>query len=169
MTVLYTPRRHAPAGVVRVADVDDVRQVVRVARETGLELAVRAGGHSARRVRHRPTVGIVLDLRDLDTIDIDAAARTAWAGAGADRRRAYTAAAGEHGLAIGFGDTGSVGIGGITTGGGIGYLVRKYGLTIDNLARGRGRHGGWAVRHVDASTSPTCSGRSAAAAATSAS
>src|SRR5206468_59311 len=44
-----------------------------------------------------------------------------------------TTAVGEHGLAIGFGDTGSVGIGGITVGGGIGFLVRKYGMTIDNV------------------------------------
>ena len=44
-----------------------------------------------------------------------------------------TAGRGAHGLAIGFGDTGSVGIGGITLGGGVGYVARKYGLTIDNL------------------------------------
>ena len=44
-----------------------------------------------------------------------------------------TTAAGAHGLVVGFGDTGSVGIGGITLGGGVGYLVRKYGLTIDSL------------------------------------
>ena len=88
----------------------------------------------------------------------------------ADRRRAESAAVGAHDLAIGFGDTGSVGIGGITLGGGVGYLVRKYGLTIDSLlaARDRDRRRR-APRTSTPSTTPTCSGRSAAAAATSAS
>jgi hypothetical protein len=65
-------------------------------------------------------------------IEIDPEARTGWAEAGLTAREVSTAAA-SHGLAIGFGDTGSVGIGGITTGGGVGYLVRKHGLTIDSL------------------------------------
>src|SRR6185437_3573265 len=56
----------------------------------------------------------------------------AWVGGGATALAVAEAAA-EHGLAIGFGDTGSVGVGGITTGGGVGYLGRKYGLTIDSL------------------------------------
>ena len=63
-------------------------------------------------------------------IDVDG--RTAWAEAGLTAGE-YTNAAGEHGLATGFGDTGSVGLGGITLGGGVGYLVRKFGLTIDDL------------------------------------
>ncbi len=120
-----------PAVIVRAADVDDVRRVVALARETGLELAVRSGGHSG--AGHSTTDGgIVLDLRDLDGLEIDEASQTAWAGGGLTARD-YTSAAAEHGLATGFGDTGSVGIGGITTGGGIGYLVRKFGLTIDSL------------------------------------
>jgi hypothetical protein len=76
--------------------------------------------------------GVVLDLRSLDSIEIDGADRSVWAGAGLTAAALSTATA-EHGLAIGFGDTGSVGIGGITLGGGAGYLVRKHGLTIDNL------------------------------------
>jgi FAD/FMN-containing dehydrogenase len=65
-------------------------------------------------------------------MDIDPQQRTAWAQTGLTAL-GYTTAAAQHGLATGFGDTGSVGIGGITLGGGIGYLVRKHGLTIDSL------------------------------------
>ncbi len=122
---------HRPAVIVRVAGTDDVREVLALARETGLELAVRAGGHSAA---GHSTVegGIVLDVRDLTSFQIDVADRSAWAGAGLTAR-AYTEAAVAHGLATGFGDTGSVGIAGITLGGGMGYLARKHGLTIDQL------------------------------------
>ena len=120
-----------PAVIVRVADADDVANVIGLARETGLELAVRSGGHSA--AGHSVTDGgIVLDLSALKTLDVDVAGRTAWADAGLTAAE-VTVAAAEHGLAIGFGDTGSVGIGGITLGGGVGYLVRKHGLTIDSL------------------------------------
>jgi hypothetical protein len=120
-----------PAVIVRVADTSDVAAVIAAARDSGLPLAVRSGGHSGAGYG---TVdgGIVLDVRDLDDLDIDVAARTAWAGSGLTAG-AYTTAAAEHGLATGFGDTGSVGLGGIITGGGVGYLVRKHGLTIDNL------------------------------------
>jgi FAD/FMN-containing dehydrogenase len=120
-----------PAAIVRVADAEDVARVVKLARATGVELAVRCGGHSG--ARHGTTDGgIVIDLRDLKRIEIDPESRTAWADAGLTAAEVAVATA-EHGLAIGFGDTGSVGIGGITLGGGIGYLVRKHGLTIDSL------------------------------------
>ena len=120
-----------PAVIVRVANDDDVKTVVGVARETGLDLAIRSGGHSSKG-DSTSDGGIVLDLRDMKALDIDPVARTAWAETGLTAGEVTTAAA-EHGLAIGFGDTGSVGIGGITTGGGVGYLVRKHGLTIDNV------------------------------------
>jgi FAD/FMN-containing dehydrogenase len=120
-----------PAVIVRVADVADVQHVIGLARDSGIELAVRSGGHSA--AGHCVTDGgIVLDLRDLKALEIDVPARTAWAEAGLTAAE-YTAATAAHGLATGFGDTGSVGLGGITLGGGVGYLGRKYGLTIDSL------------------------------------
>src|SRR6266545_3294294 len=120
-----------PAAIARVADEADVARVVGFARETGLELAVRSGGHSG--AGHCTTDGgIVLDLRDMKALDVDVEGQTALAQAGLTAIE-YSTAAGAHGLATGFGDTGSVGIGGITLGGGVGYLVRKYGMTIDDL------------------------------------
>jgi FAD/FMN-containing dehydrogenase len=139
-----------PALIVRVADAADVAEVIGLARETGVELAVRSGGHSG--AGHSTTEGgIVLDLRDMTTIELDRAGRTAWADGGLTAA-AFTDAAGEHGLAVGFGDTGSVGLGGLTTGGGIGYLVRKLGLTIDSLVAADVVTADGRLRRVDADT-----------------
>jgi hypothetical protein len=130
-TIFYGGFDRHPAVIVRVADAGDVSRVVSLARETGLEFAVRSGGHSV--AGHSVSEGgIVLDLGDMKALDLDAEARTAWAEPGLTAGE-YTTAAGASGLATGFGDTGSVGIGGITLGGGVGFLVRKYGLTIDDL------------------------------------
>ena len=120
-----------PALIVRVAGADDVSRVITLARDSGLPLSVRSGGHSG--AGHGVNDGgIVLDLSEMKGIEIDAEGRTAWAETGLTAGE-YTEAAGAHGLATGFGDTASVGIGGITLGGGVGFLVRKYGLTIDDL------------------------------------
>jgi len=120
-----------PAAIVRPADAHEVAGVVTQARDRGLELAVPSGGHST--AGHSLSDGrIVLDLSELTALDIDPDGRTAWAQTGLTAG-AYTARVGEHGLVTGFGDTGSVGIGGLTLGGGVGFLVRKHGLTIDNL------------------------------------
>jgi FAD/FMN-containing dehydrogenase len=130
-TVFYGGIDRRPAVLVRVADAGDVARVIALARETGLELAVRSGGHSIP--GHSTTEGgIVLDLRDLNGLEIDVEGRTAWSETGLTTGR-YTEAAAAHGLATPFGDTGSVGIGGLTLGGGVGYLVRKHGLTVDSL------------------------------------
>ncbi|MGH2621171.1 MAG: FAD-binding oxidoreductase [Anaerolineales bacterium] len=141
-----------PAVIVRVADPDDVSRVVVLARETGMELAVRSGGHSG--AGHGVSqAGIVLDLLDLRALDIDAERRTAWAESGLTAG-AYSIAAGAYGLATGFGDTGSVGIGGLTLGGGVGYLVRKYGLTIDDLLAAELVTADGRLLRVDAGTHP---------------
>jgi FAD/FMN-containing dehydrogenase len=122
--------RH-PGAIARPTDAAGVARVVTLARDAGLELAVRSGGHST--AGHSTTEGgIVLDLSAMDGLEIDPEGRTAWAQAGLTAG-AYTAAVGKHGLATGFGDTGSVGIGGITLGGGVGFLVRKFGMAIDSL------------------------------------
>jgi FAD/FMN-containing dehydrogenase len=130
-TVFFRGFDRRPAAIVRAADATDVARVVSLARDTGLELAVRSGGHSNAGYGTSES-GIVLDLSQMRALDIDAEGRTAWAEAGLTAGE-YTAAAGAHGLATGFGDTASVGIGGITLGGGVGFLVRKHGLTIDDL------------------------------------
>lgn len=120
-----------PAAVVRPADAHEVGRIVRATRDSGLPLAVRGGGHSL--AGHSVVDdGIVLDLSGMRSIDVDVAGRTAWAGGGTTAG-AYTVAAGAHGLATGFGDTGSVGVAGITLGGGVGFLTRRFGLTIDSL------------------------------------
>jgi FAD/FMN-containing dehydrogenase len=120
-----------PAVIIRAETVADVVRAVDLARTGGLELAVRSGGHSG--VGHGTSDGgIVLDLSAMKAVDIDVAGGTVWAETGLTAGELSTAV-GEHGLVIGFGDTGSVGIGGITVGGGVGFLARKYGLTIDNV------------------------------------
>lgn len=130
-TVFYGGIDRHPAAIIQVADAGDVAMVISLAQESGVELAVRSGGHSfaGHSLSER---GLVLDFRDMRALHIDPGSRTAWAETGLTTG-AYTNAADSYNLATGFGDTGSVGIGGITLGGGIGYLVRKYGMTIDNL------------------------------------
>ena len=120
-----------PALIVRPADCADVALAVSLARTKGLELAVRGGGHSF--AGHGTTDGgLVLDMSDMRALHVDPQRRIAWAQAGLTAGQ-FTAQAATHGLATGFGDTGSVGIAGLTLGGGIGWLVRKHGLTIDDL------------------------------------
>jgi FAD/FMN-containing dehydrogenase len=143
--------RH-PAAIVQVADADDVATVIGLARDTGLELAVRSGGHSGAGYGVSDG-GLVIDLRRKKDLQIDVAGRTAWAETGLTAGE-VTAAAAEHGLAVGFGDTGSVGIGGITTGGGVGYLTRKWGLTIDSLLAAEIVTADGQLLHVDADTHP---------------
>ncbi len=130
-TIFYGGFDRRPAAIARVADANDVARAVRFAAETGTDLAVRSGGHSV--AGHSTTDGgIVIDLAEMKALELDVEDRTAWADTGLTAGE-YSVRAGEHGLATGFGDTASVGIGGITLSGGVGLLVRPYGLTIDDL------------------------------------
>jgi FAD/FMN-containing dehydrogenase len=130
-TVFYGNVDKRPSAIVQVADAADVAQVIAAAREGGHELAIRSGGHSL--MGHGTTDGgLVIDLRAMSRVEIDPAERIAWAETGATALE-VTEAATKHGLVIGFGDAGSVGVSGISLGGGIGFLVRKHGLTIDSL------------------------------------
>jgi FAD/FMN-containing dehydrogenase len=150
--VFYRSHDRRPAAIVRPADAAAVSRVVSLAREHALELAVRSGGHSL--AGHGVSEGgIVLDLSDLKALEIDVQGRTAWAQTGLTASE-YTTAVGEHSLATGFGDTGSVGIGGLTLGGGVGFLARKHGLTIDNLLGAELVTADGELLHVDGETDP---------------
>jgi len=151
-TVFYGGIDRRPQVIVRAVDRNDVLQVITLARQAGLELAVRGGGHSFAG-HSLSDGGIVLDLRELRALQLDPERRTAWAEGGLTAG-AYTKAAGELGLATGFGDTGSVGIGGLTLGGGVGYLVRKYGLTIDQLLAAEVATADGQLLRADAETNP---------------
>ena len=102
-TIFYGGFDRRPTVIVRAADASDVSRVVLLAQETGLELAVRSGGHSlaGHSVSHG---GIVLDLRNVWSLEIDTPGRTAWVQTGATVGEC-TSAAGAYGYATGFGDT----------------------------------------------------------------
>src|SRR5262245_21084354 len=104
-----------PALIARPLDTGDVARVIAYARERDLPFSVRSGGHSGA-AHSTNDGGIVLDLRDMKALEVDTASRTAWAETGLSAGE-YSARVGAHGLATGFGDTGSVGIGGITLAG----------------------------------------------------
>jgi FAD/FMN-containing dehydrogenase len=141
-----------PAAIIRPADAFEVSRIVSYARETGAPLAVRSGGHSG--AGHGVLDdGIVIDLRDMREIEIDADGKTVWAQTGLTAGE-YSTAVGAHGLATGFGDAASVGIGGITLGGGVGYLSRLQGLTIDNLLAAEIVTADGEVREVDSERDP---------------
>jgi FAD/FMN-containing dehydrogenase len=130
-TVFFKGVDRHPLAVARVAGAADIARVVLFARERGLELAVRSGGHSWAGYGTSEG-GIVIDLSRMRGLDVDRDGRTAWVETGITAGE-YTAITGERDLATGLGDTGSVGIGGITLAGGLGFLARKNGLTVDDL------------------------------------
>ena len=122
--------RH-PALIVRCADVTDVRAAVTVAREQGLELSVRSGGHSLAGYGSNEG-GMVIDLSCMRSICIDPLRRTARIEPGLTWGK-VSHALHSHGLALTSGDRATVGVGGLMLGGGIGWMARKYGLAIDHL------------------------------------
>ncbi len=120
-----------PALVAYTAGVEDIVRAVDFAREGGLLLAVRGGGHNGAGLGSCDD-GVVLDLSGLKQIEVDPAARTARVGGGCTWGE-VDAATNEHGLATPSGIISTTGVGGLTLGGGMGHLSRKCGLTIDNL------------------------------------
>ncbi len=120
-----------PAFIARCGEVADVVEAVRFARERDLTIAVRGGGHN---VAGTGTCdgGLVIDLSGMKAVRVDPAGRTAWAQGGLVWGE-LDARTQEHGLAVPGGIVSSTGIAGFTLGGGIGWLHRPYGLTVDNL------------------------------------
>ncbi|MBF0815796.1 FAD-binding oxidoreductase [Microbacterium paludicola] len=116
-----------PALVIRAASVDDVRSVVRYAAAEGLEVLVRSGGHSAW---GSVPGGLTLDLAALADVAVEGTRVSIGGGA---HWGAVAAVLASHGLGISSGDTTSVGVGGLTLGGGIGLMVRAWGLACDQL------------------------------------
>jgi FAD/FMN-containing dehydrogenase len=121
-----------PAVIAQCAGSADVAQAVRFARERSLEIAVRGGGHN---VGGRATVdgGMMIDLSLMKHVFVDPAARTARVAGGtlwAQVNRETQA----HGLATTGGVVSSTGVGGLTLGGGLGWLMPKYGMSLDNLS-----------------------------------
>ncbi|HEY5743706.1 MAG TPA: FAD-binding oxidoreductase [Terrimicrobiaceae bacterium] len=120
-----------PSLIARCTDVADVIAAVNFGRESQLEIAVRGGGHNAGGLGVCDD-GLVIDLSLINYTRVDPAARTVRVGGGATWH-AVDHATHPFGLAVPSGFISTTGVGGLTLGGGIGYLTRKQGLTIDNL------------------------------------
>ena len=120
-----------PALIVRATSTEDVVKAVRFATSEGLPIAVRGGAHSIAGFSTCDE-GVVIDLAAMNTVEVDAKKQRAVTGGGT-KWVDFDAATQQHGLATTGGLISSTGVGGFALGGGIGHLVRKYGLTLDNL------------------------------------
>jgi hypothetical protein len=120
-----------PALIARCADADDVATAVGFARDHGLLLAVRGGGHNGAGLGTCDD-GVVIDLSLLKDVEVDPGNKTVRVGGGC-LWSDVDSATNEHGLATPSGIISTTGVGGLTLGGGLGHLTRKCGLTIDNL------------------------------------
>lgn len=141
-----------PFGIVRATSTQDVQAVIEAVREAGVPLAVRAGGHSAA---GHGTIegGLVLDVSALKDLTIDPEARVATAGVGLTAGE-FARGVGAHGLAAPLGDTAAVGLAGLTLGGGLGLLSRRFGMTIDALRGAEIVTADGVLRRIDAEHAP---------------
>ena len=120
-----------PAVIARCTCTEDVRLALSIAREHGLVVAVRGGGHSMAGLSTCDD-GVVIDLSPMKAITVDPERRIAVAEPGL-LWRDFDHATQEHGLAVPGGEVSDTGVAGLTLGGGIGWLGRKFGLSCDNL------------------------------------
>lgn len=120
-----------PGLVVRAAAAGDVMAAVNFAREHGLLMSIRGGGHQIGGLAVADGA-LMLDLTAMNSVEVDPGMRTARVGPGA-RLADVDAATQAHGLAVPVGINSTTGIAGLTLGGGFGWITRKFGLTVDNL------------------------------------
>jgi len=141
-----------PVAIVRCRDANDVATAIRFARDEGVEVRVRAGGHNPAGQCLDDDV-LLIDLRDCDVVDVDPHNRTATVGGGARWKQADEATL-PHGLAAPGGDCCVVGAAGYTLGGGHGLLSRAYGLGCDNLVGAELVDAEGTIRRVDEDSEP---------------
>jgi hypothetical protein len=122
---------HRPAVIARCSSPADVAAALAYAREAGLEVGVRGGGHNYSGAAV-PDGGLTIDLRAMRRVTVDPVARRARCGGGATQAD-LDAATQAHGLAVTGGTISHTGVGGLTLGGGMGWLTRMCGLAVDNL------------------------------------
>ena len=141
-----------PALIVRARTTDDVVGALALARDAGLEVSVRGGGHNVAG-RAVTDGGVMIDLAEMKGIAVDPKRATVTAQGGV-RWAELNAATGAHGLAVTGGAVSSTGIAGLTLGGGLGWLMGKYGLAADNLQAVELVTAAGDILHVDATTHP---------------
>ena len=141
-----------PALIVRARTSGDVVAALGMARDAGLEVSVRGGGHNVAG-RAVTEGGVMIDLAEMKNITIDPE-RAVAAAEGGVRWSEFNAAAAEHGLAVTGGAVSTTGIAGFTLGGGLGWLMSKYGLAADNLQAVELVTASGEVLEVDAATHP---------------
>jgi len=120
-----------PAAVVFASDPDDVAAAISAARAENVPFTVRAGSHSVSG-RSMRDGAICIDIRGLNSVEVDPATAIVRVGGGALLSE-MDAATQQHGLAVPGGQISHTGVGGLTLGGGVGWLMRNHGLTIDSL------------------------------------
>jgi FAD/FMN-containing dehydrogenase len=120
-----------PRAIVQAANVSDVVAAVRAARELDVPVGVRCGGHGIAGLAV-PDDGIMIDLHRMNTVTVDPGGRRAWVAGGA-LLGALDRATQPYGLATTAGNVSHTGVGGLTLGGGMGWLARQHGLACDNV------------------------------------